>query len=247
MQERSCIDCGASIAYGGRGQPPKRCEGCKAAARKAYYQEHRAERIAAVRAWGVEHPEKVREYRRRNKDKVKAANRARPRRGKVCPGFEGAPCCNFVFHKSGSIPFCPWCKQESMARSIKRANNHPERKAKDKAWLATRPPLYRADNTRRYRFPGFDFDAQLAAQDGVCAICGTDSPGGRGRWRIDHDHRCCENKTGKTCGRCTRGLLCDLCNTGAGRFRDDPALLRKAAEYIEWWEPILAERLTNPP
>lgn len=30
-----------------------------------------------------------------------------------------------------------------------------------------------------------------------------------------------------------RGWLCDLCNKGLGMFRDNPALLRRAASYLE--------------
>jgi hypothetical protein len=40
---------------------------------------------------------------------------------------------------------------------------------------------------------------------------------------VDHDH-----KTGKI-----RGLLCRNHNTGLGLFRDDPAIIRQAAAYIE--------------
>lgn len=39
----------------------------------------------------------------------------------------------------------------------------------------------------------------------------------------DHDH-----STGKT-----RGWLCHPCNLGLGMFKDDPALMRAAANYIE--------------
>ncbi|TMG36319.1 MAG: hypothetical protein E6H92_10035 [Chloroflexi bacterium] len=70
------------------------------------------------------------------------------------------------------------------------------------------------------------FDAMLAAQGGLCAIC-------RGpqtvRWRsrlkqlaVDHDHQ-----TGHI-----RGLLCDACNHGLGSFRNDTSLLRSAIDYL---------------
>jgi hypothetical protein len=65
--------------------------------------------------------------------------------------------------------------------------------------------------------------AMLAAQGGRCAICGTDDPGTvRGTWCLDHDHA-----TGLP-----RGFLCNPCNQGLGRFRDDPALLEAAIAYL---------------
>jgi hypothetical protein len=67
----------------------------------------------------------------------------------------------------------------------------------------------------------------LASQDGRCAICG-DPPDPNGvratsRLHVDHDHVTNQN----------RDLLCSRCNQGVGFFRDDPQLLRAAAEYIE--------------
>ena len=75
---------------------------------------------------------------------------------------------------------------------------------------------------RNYGLGVDEFDAMLAAQGGRCAICRTDEPGGKG-WHVDHNH-----KTGAV-----RGILCSGCNTGIGLLRDDPALLRDAAAYIE--------------
>lgn len=66
------------------------------------------------------------------------------------------------------------------------------------------------------------YAALLEKQDNRCAICRTDTPGGKGGWHVDHDH-----KTGAV-----RGLLCNDCNNGLGRFLDDPARLRAAIEYL---------------
>lgn len=72
-----------------------------------------------------------------------------------------------------------------------------------------------------------DYQRMLREQDGKCAICGTDNPGipsrpTSERMCVDHDHA-----TGRV-----RGLLCQPCNSGLGKFRDDPNALRAAAEYI---------------
>lgn len=57
---------------------------------------------------------------------------------------------------------------------------------------------------------------------GRCAICTDELRDGRGGASVDHCHA-----TGRV-----RGLLCGLCNTGLGRFRDSPALLDAAKAYL---------------
>jgi hypothetical protein len=65
--------------------------------------------------------------------------------------------------------------------------------------------------------------AELMRGNAVCAICKTTEPGGRYRnWHIDHDHA-----TGAV-----RDVLCQPCNSAIGLFRDDPALLERAALYL---------------
>ena len=75
-----------------------------------------------------------------------------------------------------------------------------------------------------------DYLALLAAQDGACAVCrsefGDQAP------HVDHDH-----ETGVV-----RGLLCFTCNTAIGKMRDDPALLRAAAAYLEQPPPVITGR-----
>jgi len=77
-----------------------------------------------------------------------------------------------------------------------------------------------------------DYKEMLAAQDGRCAICGTDQPGGKHgkRFHIDHDHSCCPK--GKSCEKCRRALLCANCNVGLGALGDDPDRLVAAASYL---------------
>lgn len=65
-----------------------------------------------------------------------------------------------------------------------------------------------------------DWEVMVAEQGGRCAICGQIP---HRTLAVDHDH-----VTGKI-----RGLLCDSCNNGLGRFRDDPIALRTAAQYLE--------------
>lgn len=79
-------------------------------------------------------------------------------------------------------------------------------------------------NLQKYGLTIESRDAILAAQSGRCAICpnvlDVTKPKG---CHVDHDH-----KTGRV-----RGLLCSGCNIGLGHFRDNPALLRAGAVYLE--------------
>lgn len=85
--------------------------------------------------------------------------------------------------------------------------------------------------TKRYGLTVAQYQGLIEEQGGRCAICGTAEPGGKGTWHIDHGHDCCPGAG--SCGVCVRGLLCSRCNMGLGHFRDDPALLRSAADYLE--------------
>jgi hypothetical protein len=71
-----------------------------------------------------------------------------------------------------------------------------------------------------------DYKVLLDRQDGRCAICGRPES----ELTIDHDHDHCHNSNG--CRDCIRGLLCGTCNTGLGKFGDDPAILLRALSYL---------------
>lgn len=74
---------------------------------------------------------------------------------------------------------------------------------------------------KQYGLTVGQFDEMLASQGSACAICRSTEPGYR-NWSVDHCHA-----TGRV-----RGLLCLLCNTGLGKFRDNPDLMRRAIEYL---------------
>ena len=65
------------------------------------------------------------------------------------------------------------------------------------------------------------------SQNGVCKICGGKD---KKRLSVDHDHSCCPGS--KTCGNCTRGLLCSRCNKTLGMVQDNPELLQKMINYL---------------
>lgn len=110
------------------------------------------------------------------------------------------------------------------------AENIEQERQKRREWRARNPDSVRRTALRRYGLTPEQFDAMLAEQRGVCAVCGTDDPGDGKAWRIDHDHRCCPS--GRSCGKCVRGLLCHQCNAGIGYLRDDPAVLAAAIDYL---------------
>lgn len=68
-----------------------------------------------------------------------------------------------------------------------------------------------------------EYEAMVLAVGGHCQICGVDVSYNGHRLALDHNHQ-----TGHL-----RGILCKACNAGIGRLKDDPALLRRAADYIE--------------
>lgn len=81
---------------------------------------------------------------------------------------------------------------------------------------------------RLYGLSMWDYHEMLRNQDGVCAICGNpegaiDPRTGEPNYlSVDHNH-----ETGEV-----RGLLCNNCNNGLGRFRDNPNILQAAIEYL---------------
>lgn len=120
---------------------------------------------------------------------------------------------------------------DSRARARDYQSRDEVRERKNAARRVATNPARREVNRRdllkrAYGLTVEQFDAMLAAQNGVCVLCGeAPNPDGvraASRLHVDHDH-----ETGRV-----RALLCNHCNRGIGAFRDDPDLMQRASLYV---------------
>jgi Autographiviridae endonuclease VII len=151
--------------------------------------------------------------------------------------------------KNGLSSWCKKCKSEdsrehylkNSARIIKRtgenAKKNPNSKKRRHDDYIKNKERDRIGNRRR-RLDGYgltfeDYDRMLSEQNNSCKIC-KESP--KYTLRVDHSH-----KTSKV-----RGLLCNECNKGLGLFKDNPTLLRKAADYLNEYGHYAKQPIDNP-
>lgn len=113
------------------------------------------------------------------------------------------------------------------AARVERYKNDPDFRASVRSkvsdYFKSNPHVRKRQRMKKYNLTLADFDAMLKAQDGKCAICGySDTSRVKFFPLVDH----CHNK-----GH-VRGILCSACNFGIGKFKDNPELLIKAAQYL---------------
>lgn len=103
--------------------------------------------------------------------------------------------------------------------------NKAREKAKRQTWKHTHQEMRRAREIERdYHISAQEYDARLAAQNGLCALCRRPFDATRsGKPVLDHNHL-----TGEL-----RDFLHAACNLGLGNFQDDAVRCRLAAEYLE--------------
>ena len=89
---------------------------------------------------------------------------------------------------------------------------------------------------KKYGITPDDYDRMLDEQVWKCAICNRRPEEKEKRLAVDHCH-----KTG-----IVRQLLCGGCNLMLGCAKDNPATLRKAADYVEKWVAKHAEIKPTP-
>jgi len=130
---------------------------------------------------------------------------------------------------------CKGCTYNGrMSQLAKDPQKLAARRAYDRAaaikWKSKNQERYRiihtnSDLKRKHGITLEEYNGLLAEQHGRCKICLTTHSNRRttNRLAVDHDHN-----TGLI-----RGLLCESCNRAIGLLKDNPSLLRKAAEYLE--------------
>lgn len=128
---------------------------------------------------------------------------------KTCNGCDRElPVENFQADASMPSGLQSKCKECRAVIDQQTYDAHPER------WFKNRL-------LREFGITVEDYEAMLAAQGGVCAICAKECRSGR-RLAVDHDH-----VTGVV-----RGLLCLHCNLALGKFDDDPERIERALAYL---------------
>jgi hypothetical protein len=129
----------------------------------------------------------------------------------VPPGWKWCPDCDAV-KPMGDFP------STRASKSGRHTYCKPCHNVRGRATLARVGGARTYHLKRRYGISAADADAMLLAQGGLCAVCQA-APAAH----VDHDHATAA----------VRELLCFNCNGGLGQFRDDPAVLRAAADYVE--------------
>lgn len=108
--------------------------------------------------------------------------------------------------KSKRASACKKCCNEAKALDYK--------KHRDKRLAYRRSYLYGVSQS--------EYETLRNKAKGVCGICGC-AEENKMALAVDHCHT--SNKV--------RGLLCNNCNNGLGRFKDDPGLLQLAITYLK--------------
>lgn len=136
------------------------------------------------------------------------------------------------------------CRENSKRWREKNKDKTRERNAKSKlkygkAYYAEQMREWRKANPdsvkntelkKRFGITLREYNVMLAAQGGVCAVCGQICTRALS---VDHCH-----ETGQI-----RGLLCAGCNTALGLLGEDVVRMKSLIAYVHKWQPIVLPEL----
>lgn len=182
----------------------------KALAVREWYERTREQRREYARAWRERNLEKSRERDRLNARKYREANPEKAREAMRRVRKKNPARVRELIAASKAKKPAYYREMQRKAETRYR-EMHPERPFTD--------ALRRSCATVGITL--VQYYEILDEQGGVCRIC--KNPPTTSRLYLDHCHS----------GGIFRGLLCRECNSGLGQFRDNPEILRAAAEYLE--------------
>lgn len=137
--------------------------------------------------------------------------------------------CGIVGVQKGQGNHRRFCSTECRRKEILRYGARWRAQPGNRAKMRIAEKKWSSRNPERRRNIRLKCDYGLTPQQDIalgpsCRICGITLAKGHGAnmRSIDHDHA-----TGKV-----RGVLCIKCNAGLGYFRDNPALLLEAIQYL---------------
>lgn len=203
------------------------------ASRKAYHDSHKEEARQACRAWYEAHREEVLAKKRadREANKEEWNHKEKTRREANKDRYAAKERAYYEANKEKFREANRRFKTKHRPEIRARQNAH---RAANKEKFAARQKAYREKHLDRYKdrerlqrlrkaygLSGHDDLKLVQLHDNQCAICKT--PFTIVKRNVDHCHR-----TGRV-----RGLLCQSCNVGLGRFNDDAKLLRAALKYLK--------------
>lgn len=124
----------------------------------------------------------------------------------------------------------PEKREKNRLKNIIWRSNNRDKCRKATANWRVRNPHYESSRklNKRYGITPTQYDTLFISQNGCCAICGNVETARHNRSKkiqklaVDHCH-----KTGKV-----RGLLCQDCNRGIGKFHEEIHRLQGAIEYL---------------
>ena len=117
--------------------------------------------------------------------------------------------------KDGTRSYRPSCKECEIKKKLQKYHEGGGKEEQKKR-------SFRA-LMRSYGISEEIYEQERIKQNYKCLLCGADEKDQHhGRLFVDHCHN-----TGKY-----RGLLCGVCNTGLGAFKDNVEVMQKAIEYL---------------
>ncbi len=138
----------------------------------------------------------------------------------------------------GYDPRCKQCRHEARRERMGAINHNPRAKTEEERQLRAKAKNRRAILNNVYHISEDKYAWLLHIQNNVCFLCKEPETAISNKSNqlmnlaIDHDHRCCREKSG-SCGECVRHLLCTVCNWIVGRVESKPNLQPMLAHYVD--------------